>query len=98
MRDAYGAAQRAGSLCPFASGTNGAGRRQARRRGSTHGRARCLIVNSTSPCTSDESFSLERNPAGRLVLTRANGETHAGVEPVRTFPISDPDRFISLVD
>ena len=54
---------------------------------------------STMPrCATSEQFSLQRNAAGRLVLTKANGETHVGVEPVRTFPISDPDRFISLVD
>src|SRR5437868_3617787 len=49
-------------------------------------------------CTTDEPFSLERNAAGRLVLTLGRGQVHVGVEPVRTFPISDPDRFISLVD
>jgi len=49
-------------------------------------------------CATKESFSLTRNVAGRLVLTTASGESHVGVEPVRSFPITDPDRFISLVD
>src|SRR4051794_38861433 len=54
---------------------------------------------STLPhCATNESFSLTRNAAGRLVLSKANGEIHVGVEPVRSFPITDPDRFISLVD
>lgn len=55
-------------------------------------------MNPTSRCTTDEPFSLQRNAAGRLVLTQGQGEVHIGVEPVRTFPISDPDRFISLVN
>jgi hypothetical protein len=54
---------------------------------------------STMPrCAINEPFTLERNASGRLVLTKANGERHVAVDPVRAFPISDPDRFISLVD
>jgi len=54
---------------------------------------------STMPrCATEGPFSLQRNAAGRLVLSKGNGEVHIGVEPVRTFPISDPDRFISLVN
>ena len=33
---------------------------------------------------------------GRLVLVDAQGVQHAGVEPVRGFPISDPDHWISV--
>jgi uncharacterized protein DUF1854 len=55
-------------------------------------------VTPTPRYTDDEPFTLERNAAGRLVLTRAKGDAYVGVEPVRTFPISDPDRLISLVD
>jgi Domain of unknown function (DUF1854) len=43
-------------------------------------------------------FTLHRDPAGRLVLTDSHGDPHVGVEPVRSFPISDPDRWISLLD
>jgi hypothetical protein len=43
-------------------------------------------------------FSLVRNAAGKLELTDARGNVHVGVEPVRSFPISDPDCCISLVD
>jgi Domain of unknown function (DUF1854) len=55
-------------------------------------------MSTTPRCTTKEPFSLERNAAGRLVLTKSSGETHVGVEPVRSFPLSDPDQFISLVD
>jgi hypothetical protein len=54
---------------------------------------------STLPqCATKEPFSLQRNASGRLILTTAKGDVHLGVEPVRSFPITDPDRFISLVD
>ena len=43
-------------------------------------------------------FRLHRNPAGRLVLTDEEGSEFVGVEPVRSFPISEPERWISLVD
>jgi hypothetical protein len=43
-------------------------------------------------------FRLERNPGGRLVLIDELGIAHVGVEPVRSFPVSDPDRLISLLD
>jgi hypothetical protein len=55
-------------------------------------------MSTLSRCSTTEPFSLEHNAAGRLVLAKANGEAHVGVEPVRSFPITDPDRFISLVD
>ncbi len=42
-------------------------------------------------------FKLSRNAAGRLVLTDADGETHAGIVPVRAFPISAPDEGVSLL-
>lgn len=42
-------------------------------------------------------WQLARNAMGRLVLTDAQGRTHAGVVPVRAFPISAPDEGVSLV-
>jgi len=42
-------------------------------------------------------FGLERDTSGRLVLTDALGERHAGVTPVRAFPLSAPDEGVSLV-
>jgi hypothetical protein len=44
------------------------------------------------------SFSLDRDEWGRLVLIDADGQRHAGVEAVRAFPISDPQRWISICD
>jgi hypothetical protein len=44
------------------------------------------------------TIELQIDPWGRLVLLDEFGITHVGVEPVRAFPISDPGRWISLVD
>ncbi|MEF8701555.1 MAG: DUF1854 domain-containing protein [Candidatus Accumulibacter sp. UW26] len=43
-------------------------------------------------------YQLRRNAFGRLELTGPDGETHAGVAPVRAFPITAPDDGIALVD
>ena len=43
-------------------------------------------------------FALHHDSWGRLVLTDADGKEHVSVEPIRSFPISDPDRGISLCD
>lgn len=43
-------------------------------------------------------FKLALDDFGRLVLTTGDGRRHVGVEPVRAFPLSDPDRWIALVD
>ncbi len=45
-----------------------------------------------------EQLNLSVDTFGRLVLTDADGERHVGVEPVRAFPLSHPDRFVALVD
>ncbi|MEW6464727.1 MAG: DUF1854 domain-containing protein [Pseudomonadota bacterium] len=42
-------------------------------------------------------LQLARNRLGRLVLTLPDGTVHAGVVPVRAFPISAPQRDVSLV-
>jgi len=44
------------------------------------------------------SFTLTHDAWGRLVLVDAEGVEHAGVEPVRVFPISEPDGWISIAD
>ncbi|HWA98023.1 MAG TPA: DUF1854 domain-containing protein [Pirellulales bacterium] len=44
------------------------------------------------------AFGLQHDAWGRLVLIDAEGERHVGVEPVRAFPISDPQHWISIVD
>ncbi|MDP1742861.1 MAG: DUF1854 domain-containing protein [Polaromonas sp.] len=43
------------------------------------------------------SFVLERHASGRLLLTDSQGRQHAGVVPVRAFPIAAPGEGISLV-
>jgi hypothetical protein len=43
-------------------------------------------------------FELSHDPFGRLVLILSDGAQHVGVEPVRAFPIAEPNRFISIVD
>ncbi|MCC7083504.1 MAG: DUF1854 domain-containing protein [Pirellulales bacterium] len=42
-------------------------------------------------------FRLEYDSFGRLVLMAADGARHVGVEPVRAFPMTDPQRGLSLV-
>ena len=42
-------------------------------------------------------FELRRDAFGKLVLTTPEGDVHAGVAPVRAFPIQSPDRGISMV-
>ncbi len=43
-------------------------------------------------------FGLKHDEWGKLVLIDADGVRHAGVEPVRGFPISDPDHWVSICD
>ncbi|MFO0865783.1 MAG: DUF1854 domain-containing protein [Gemmataceae bacterium] len=43
-------------------------------------------------------FRLHYDPFGRFVLTMPDGLTHVGVEAVRSFPATDPNRFVSIVD
>lgn len=42
-------------------------------------------------------IDLARDPYGKLVLTTADDERHAGVAPVRAFPIQAPDEGVSLM-
>jgi hypothetical protein len=48
--------------------------------------------------TAPTTFELVRDAFGKLVLTTVDGQTHAGVVPVRAFPIQSPERGISLLD
>lgn len=41
-------------------------------------------------------FGLLHDAWGRLVLIDQEGRRHVGVEPVRSFPISDPEHWISI--
>jgi len=44
------------------------------------------------------NFGLLHDAWGRLVLIDREGRRHVGVEPVRSFPISDPEHWISICD
>ena len=43
------------------------------------------------------TFTLHRDPFGKLVMTDVDGQVFEGVAPVRAFPIQSPDEGISLV-
>ena len=44
------------------------------------------------------AFGLYHDEWGQLVLIDAEGARHVGVNPVRMFPFSDPDHWLSIVD
>jgi hypothetical protein len=44
------------------------------------------------------SWTLERDPFGKLVLTNNDGERFGGVVPVRAFPVQSPQDGIALVN
>jgi hypothetical protein len=46
----------------------------------------------------ESPIELSRDVWGRLVLTLPDGGRVVGVEPVRAFPITDPDHWIAFVD
>lgn len=52
-------------------------------------------MGANQPVSTD--FRLELDAFGRLVLTEADGVRHVGVEPIRAFPMSDPQHGLSLV-
>ena len=41
---------------------------------------------------------ISRNQFAELVAELPDGSVHAPVEPVRTFPLTQPDQYISLID
>src|SRR4051794_22092373 len=43
-------------------------------------------------------FRLHHDSWGRLVLTDTEGRQHAGIEPVRAFPLSSPRHGVSVCD
>lgn len=44
------------------------------------------------------TFSLIKDGQGQLTLLDATGQRHENVDPIRAFPISDPEHWISLCD
>ena len=47
---------------------------------------------------SSAMLELSRNAFGKLVLTTPDGTVHAGVMPVRAFPVQSPEKGIALMD
>jgi hypothetical protein len=45
-----------------------------------------------------QSFGLTRDQNRQLVLIDSDGARHVGVRPVRAFPISESERFVSICD
>ena len=45
----------------------------------------------------NDAFQLTRDPHGRLLLTAPDGSLHAGVQPVRAFPLAAPAEGIALM-
>ena len=43
-------------------------------------------------------FSLHKDDRGQLTVVDAAGRRHENIEPIRAFPISDPEHWISLCD
>jgi len=41
---------------------------------------------------------LHRDASGHLVVASSDGSPHVRITPVRTFPISDPERWIALIN
>jgi len=46
----------------------------------------------------EANYQLSRNTFGRLVFTDQSGLIQEGVVPVRSFPITDPDQGIALIN
>ncbi len=42
-------------------------------------------------------FQIETDPWGRLTLINGDGQRHEGIELIRAFPLTDPDRWLILV-
>jgi hypothetical protein len=55
-------------------------------------------MSTSAPVNWPGRFSLHYDSWGRLVLTDAVGEAHVGVDPVRAFPLSDSEQWISICD
>jgi hypothetical protein len=54
-----------------------------------------LAVSLPFPRAADLTF--RHDPRGRLVLVAVDGSEHAGVVPVRAFPISDPEGSVAIL-
>jgi hypothetical protein len=57
-----------------------------------------FVNQAKSLMTEPNVLKFDRDDWGRLVLFMTDGQTHVGVEPVRCFPLSDPQKSIALLD
>ena len=57
-----------------------------------------LVAPTNQSTPGPGPFALHQDSWGRLVLTDAEGQEHVGVEPVRSFPVSDPAHGVSICD
>lgn len=44
------------------------------------------------------TLHLERDSFGKLIFIDAEGTRHQGVQPIRAFPISDPEHWVTICD
>ena len=56
------------------------------------------LPSPSQPPLAPGEFDLANDPWGRLVLIDSQGLRHEGVEPVRAFPLSDPERWVAICD
>ncbi len=54
-----------------------------------------MSLPSSQPLAAGE-FDLANDAWGRLILIDPQGMRHEGVEPIRAFPLSDPQRWIAI--
>jgi hypothetical protein len=62
------------------------------------GAARTDGVDGQAAKSGAAGFALHYDAWGQLVLTDAAGQQHAGVRPVRAFPVSDPAGGLAICD
>ena len=54
-----------------------------------------MSLPSSQPLAAGE-FDLANDAWGRLILIDSQGMRHEGVEPIRAFPLSDPQRWVAI--
>lgn len=57
-----------------------------------------MSLPTSQPPLGAGEFDLATDAWGRLVLIDSQGMRHEGVEPVRAFPLSDPQRWVAICD
>ncbi len=57
-----------------------------------------MSLPTSHPPLAAGEFDLANDVWGRLVLIDSQGMRHEGVEPVRAFPLSDPQRWVAICD